>query len=121
MKDYIEYFTGLQRSYGVCKVDDGYIDEVTGKKKWKHEWAKSPVTDQDYLDHIKGIKSIGIQPCTDDGMARFGAIDVDKYPIDKKFYLDVIQDKNHQLYLSYPKVVDYIYMYSPLGGLKQNR
>ena len=27
-------------------------------------------------------------------MARFGAIDVDKYPIDKKFYLDVIQDKN---------------------------
>ena len=37
MKEYIEYFTGLQRSYGVCKVDDGYIDEVTGKKKWKHE------------------------------------------------------------------------------------
>ncbi len=94
MKEYIEYFTGLQRSYGVCKVDDGYIDEVTGKKKWKHEWAKSPVTDQDYEDHIKGIRSIGIQPCTDDGMARFGAIDVDKYPIDKKFYLDVIQDKD---------------------------
>ena len=94
MKEYIEYFTGLQRSYGVCKVDDGHIDEVTGKKKWKHEWAKSPVTDQDYEDHIKGIRSIGIQPCTDDGMARFGAIDVDKYPIDKKFYLDVIQDKN---------------------------
>ena len=55
---------------------------------------KIPVTDQDYLDHIKGIKSIGIQPCTDEGMARFGAIDVDKYPIDRKFYLDIIQDKN---------------------------
>jgi len=94
MKEYIEYFTGLQRSYGVCKVDDGYIDEVTGKKKWKHEWTKTPVTDQDYEDHIKGIKSIGIQPCTDEGMAKFGAIDVDKYPIDKKFYLDVIQDKD---------------------------
>jgi hypothetical protein len=94
MKEYIEYFTGLQRSYGVCKVDDGYIDEVTGKKKWKHEWTKTPVTDQDYEDHIKGIKSIGIQPCTDEGMAKFGAIDVDKYPIDRKFYLDVIQDKD---------------------------
>ena len=56
MKEYIEYFTGLQRSYGVCKVDDGHIDEVTGKKKWKHEWAKTPVTDKDYLDHIKGIR-----------------------------------------------------------------
>ena len=33
MKEYIEYFTGLQRSYGVCKVDDGHIDEVTGKKE----------------------------------------------------------------------------------------
>ena len=94
MKEYIEYFSGLTRSYGVCKVDDGYIDPETGKKKWKHEWTKEPVTDQDYLDHLKGIKSIGIQPCTDEGMARFGAIDVDKYPIDKKFYLDVIQDKD---------------------------
>ena len=94
MKEYIEYFSGLTRSYGVCKVDDGYIDPETGKKKWKHEWTKEPVTDQDYLDHLKGIKSIGIQPCTDEGMAKFGAIDVDKYPIDKKFYLDVIQDKD---------------------------
>ena len=93
MKEYIEYFTGLQRSYGVCKIEDGYIDQETGKKKWKHEWAKIPVTNEDYQDHIKGIKSIGIQPCTDEGMARFGAIDVDKYPIDRKFYLDIIQDK----------------------------
>ena len=30
------------------------------------------------LDHLTGIKSIGIQPCTDDGIARFGAIDVDQ-------------------------------------------
>ena len=121
MKEYIEYFTGLQRSYGVCKVDDGHIDEVTGKKKWKHEWAKMPVTDQDYLDHIKGIRSIGIQPCTDDGMARFGAIDVDKYLLIESFILMSSRIKTCQLYLSCPKVVDYIYMYSPLGGLKQKR
>jgi hypothetical protein len=94
MKEYIEYFSGLKRSYGVCKIDEGYIDPDTGKKKWKHEWTKDPVTDQDYEDHIKGLKSIGIQPCTDEGMARFGAIDVDQYPIDRKFYLGVIQDKN---------------------------
>ena len=94
MKDYIEYFTGLQRSYGICKIDNGYIDEITGKKKWQHEWTNKPVTNEDYEDHIKGIKSIGIQPCTDEGMARFGAIDVDQYPIDRKFYLGIIQDKN---------------------------
>jgi hypothetical protein len=93
MKEYIEYFSGLKRSYGVCKIDDGHIDPETGKKKWKHEWTKIPVTEKDYEDHIKGLKSIGIQPCTDEGMARFGAIDVDQYPIDKKFYLGVIQEK----------------------------
>jgi hypothetical protein len=93
MKEYIEYFSGLKRSYGVCKIDEGYVDPETGKKKWKHEWTKSPVTDQDYEDHIKGLKSIGIQPCTDEGMARFGAIDVDQYPINRKFYLEVIQEK----------------------------
>ena len=51
-------------------------------------------TDIDYEEHLKGIKSIGIQPCTDEGKARFGAIDVDKYPIDRKFYLEIIQEKN---------------------------
>ena len=59
-----------------------------------------------------------MQPCTDDGMARFGAIDVDKYPIDRKFYLDVIQDKDLPIIPILSKVVDYIYMYSPLGGTK---
>jgi hypothetical protein len=90
MKDYIEYFTGLQRSYGVCKVDDGYIDEITGKKKWKHEWAKIPITNKDYEDHIKG-----------------------------NFILMLFRIKAYQSSLSYPRVVDYIYMCSPLGWLKQ--
>jgi len=93
MKEYIKYFTGLQRNYGVCKTKEGYIDSETGKKRYPHEWSQTEVTDQDYIDHLKGNKSIGIQPCTDEGLARFGAIDVDKYPIDRKFYLDIIQDK----------------------------
>jgi hypothetical protein len=94
MKDFIKYFTGLTRNYGVCKTDEGYVDAETGKKKFKHEWSQTKITDQDYEDHIKGIKSIGIQPCTDESTARFGAIDVDKYPIDREFYLKTIQEKN---------------------------
>ena len=94
MKDFIKYFTGLTRNYGVCKTDQGYVDPETGKKKFKHEWSSIRVTDEDYEQHLKGNKSIGIQPCTDDGLARFGAIDVDKYPIDREFYLKTIQEKN---------------------------
>ena len=33
MKEYIEYFSGLKRSYGVCKIDEGHIDPETGKKE----------------------------------------------------------------------------------------
>ena len=94
MKDYIKYFEGLKRNYGVCKTNEGHVDSETGKKRYPHEWAQKEVTEKDYEEHLKGIKSIGIQPCTDEGTAKFGAIDVDKYPIDRKFYLQIIQEKN---------------------------
>ena len=93
MQEYIKYFSGLKRNYGVCKTTEGFVDGETGKKRYPHEWSSTPVIEQDYLDHLSGVKSIGIQPCTDEGMARFGAIDVDQYPINRKFYLEVIQEK----------------------------
>ena len=93
MQEYIKYFTGLKRNYGVCKTTEGFVDAETGKKRYPHEWSSIPLVEQDYLDHLSGKKSIGIQPCTDEGKARFGAIDVDKYPIDRKFYLNIIQEK----------------------------
>ena len=94
MKDYLKYFEGLKRNYGVCKTNEGFIDAETGKKRYPHEWSGTPVTNIDYEEHLKGNKSIGIQPCTDEGKARFGAIDVDKYPIDRQFYLKIIEEKN---------------------------
>ena len=48
MKEYIKYFTGLTRNYGVCKITEGYVDPETGKKKYPHEWSLKPVTEQDY-------------------------------------------------------------------------
>ena len=60
MKDFIKYFTGLTRNYGVCKINEGYVDPETGKKKFKHEWSQLKVTDKDYEDHLTGVKSIGI-------------------------------------------------------------
>ena len=72
--------------------------------------AQEKVSDKDYEDHLKGTKSIGIQPCTDEGTARFGAIDVDKYPIDREFYLKTIQEKIYQSYQYYLKVAVFICM-----------
>jgi len=95
-KRFVEIFTGLKRDYGYADPQSAYKDPSTGKLKIEHFWAKQPVTEQDYENHLKGIKPIGIQPCDDEGMAKFGAIDIDSKAYDKfdtKKYLEII-DKN---------------------------
>lgn len=94
---FAEIFKGLKRNYGCAKLDQSHIDPSTGKIKPIYEWTGRSITDQDYLDHLNGIKSIGIQPCDDNGMAQFGAIDIDdkqhsyvNFPYKK--YLDIIQE-----------------------------
>ena len=99
-KKFIEIFTGLKRNFGYANVKNGYIDPETGKLKLKHGdygWASRPITDKDYLDHLEGEKSIGIQACDDEGMARFGAIDIDPEYKDfsPKKFLEII--KKHEL------------------------
>jgi hypothetical protein len=92
-----KYFTGLERNYGFCNINNGYKDPNTGKIKFNagdYGWSGKPITDDDYRLHLHGKKSIGIQPCDDNGYARFGAIDIDPKvykDLDIKFYLDVIQ------------------------------
>ena len=80
MKEFIEHFTGLKRNYGYCNINNGYKDPASGKIKFHpgdYGWSSKEITDEDYIEHLEGKKSIGIQPCDDNGFARFGAIDVD--------------------------------------------
>ncbi len=96
---FIEIFTGLERNYGYCNIKNGFKDENTGKIKFKpgdYGWSQNPITSQDYRDHLEGVKSIGVQPCDDEGMAKFAAIDIDpdKYEnFNIKKYLDIIVEK----------------------------
>ena len=63
MKDFIKYFTGLKRNYGFCNIHNGYKDE-SGKIKFEpkdYGWAKKEITDQDYEEHLNGVKSIGVK------------------------------------------------------------
>src|SRR5210317_267558 len=100
MTDFIKYFTGLKRNYGFCNISNGYKDPNTGKLKFHagdYGWSGKPITDNDYQLHLNGKRSIGIQPCDDNGYARFGAIDIDPKiykDLDIKFYLDTIQKNN---------------------------
>lgn len=94
-KIFIEAFTGLKRNFGTADLAQTKIDPTTGKAKPVYIWTQRSLTEQDYLDHLNGRQSIGIQPCDDQGMAQFGAIDIDDkqhsysdFPYKK--YLDII-------------------------------
>jgi hypothetical protein len=96
-RKFIEIFTGLSRDFGTADLSRLQIDPSTGKARPVYGWAHSPIKDQDYLDHLNGKQSIGIQPCDDKGLARFGAIDIDdkqhsysNFPYKK--YLDIIAE-----------------------------
>ena len=99
MNDFIKCFTGLQRNFGFCNISNGYTDPNTGKIKFNagdYGWSGKPIAEDDYRLHLHGKKSIGIQPCDDNGLACFGAIDIDPKvykDLDIKKYLDIIQEK----------------------------
>ena len=60
---FIDIFTGLKRDYGYADINSAFKDPATGKLKLKYGWAAKELADTDYLDHLNGKKSIGIQPC----------------------------------------------------------
>jgi hypothetical protein len=99
-KEFGEIFSGLKRNFGIAYLDKFTIDPNTGKKKpERYGWSFREITDKDYSDHLKGKTSIGIQPCDDEGMVSFGAIDIDdkehsysNFPYKK--YLDIIKTNN---------------------------
>jgi len=99
MEEFKKIFTGLERNFGFCNISNGYTDPDTGKIKFRsgdYGWSGKPITDEDYQQHLDGKKSIGIQPCNDNDLAKFGAIDIDPKvykDLDIKFYLDTIQEK----------------------------
>jgi hypothetical protein len=94
---YIEIFTGLRRDYGYADITSAFKDPSTGKLKLKYGWAAKELLDSDYMAHLEGKKSIGVQPCNDDGLANFGAIDIDSDEYDNfdlRKYLEIIDKKN---------------------------
>lgn len=99
-KEFAEIFSGLKRNFGIAYLDKFTIDPETGKKRpEKYGWSFKEITEKHYSDHLEGKTSIGIQPCDDDGMASFGAIDIDdkehsysNFPYKK--YLDIIKENN---------------------------
>jgi len=92
---YIQIFNGYKGAYGVADWTNVKIDPVSGKKKPDYRWNFEPFTDQIFIDHLSGAKSVGIQPTNENSEVKFGLIDIDPnnyVNYDKKFFIDKIQE-----------------------------
>lgn len=77
VEEFIKLFTGLKENFGKADMTRVEIDQSKNKIKPKYIWAKEPITPAHYQQHLDGKISIGINPCTREGKASFGCIDVD--------------------------------------------
>ena len=74
------------------------VSPILRKLKLKpgdYRWNYEELTDQVYIDHLNGVKSIGMQPCNEEGETKYGIIDIDPdnyNNFDRKFIIDKIQE-----------------------------
>jgi hypothetical protein len=81
-KRFFNLFNGLDRAHG-SYVLSGKITEK-GKKQGNALTKPEPATEELWLKHLNGTYGLGIFPLKDDGTCKWGAIDVDIYPLDFK-------------------------------------
>lgn len=69
-------FLGLERAHGLWVNGER---QANNKIKGKARTVTAPVTDELWERHLKGEIGIGIVAVNDDGLCRWGAIDIDSY------------------------------------------
>lgn len=79
-QEFYDLYRGLPRAHGVYIV--GKLDEAKGKVAGRAETVLESTTVQKWDDHLQGKVGIGIIPIRDDATVRWGAIDIDVYPLD---------------------------------------
>lgn len=95
--DVMQLFSGLQSAYGIYKTSQQLTP--SGKLKGAAKTVNDTVTVELWVKHLKGEQSLGIVPINEKNCCRFGAIDVDVYPLNIKELNVKIQLKKAPLVL----------------------
>lgn len=73
-------YRGLPRARGKYLVSTDKTSE--GKVKGTAVTVRQEYIPENWINHINGREGLGVIPITDDGTCCWGAIDIDKYPLD---------------------------------------
>lgn len=78
--DLMLLFDGCRKSYGTYSAK--LIEQEDGKLKGKAATIRGDVTIELWMQHLIGKQGLGIIPIDESSRVRFGAIDIDEYPLD---------------------------------------
>jgi len=96
MKDlekFINIFEGLDIAYGITKKSDE-INEKGKNVTKSFTITKTPIKSL-WQDHLDGKDpGLGIIPINQKNKLKWGCIDVDKYPVNHKEFIDILKRKN---------------------------
>jgi hypothetical protein len=79
--DFHGIFEGHENAHGIyiIKGKNTKKNKVDGKARTLGRKKPAPVTDELWVEHLKGEQGLGIIPINEKSMCRFGAIDIDIY------------------------------------------
>ena len=97
---FFNLFKGNTLAYGKTVVTGKVID---GKAESSSSLVHSELTPAVVSQHLKGEISIGVAPLCQDGLCRFGALDIDSYDYDLSHIVRAIYDLDMPLFPCWSK------------------
>ena len=88
-EELLEAFKGFSGAHGQTDVSQ---ERTAGKQKAKSFIVRNPLTLQLMEGHISGKKGIGAIPINEENKCRFGALDIDEYPLDHNKLIDKLEE-----------------------------
>jgi len=90
-EELLEAFKGFSSAHGQTDVSQ---ERTAGKQKAKSFIVRNPLTLQLMEGHIGGKKGIGAIPINEENKCRFGALDIDQYPLEHNELIDKLEEFN---------------------------
>jgi hypothetical protein len=90
-EELLKAFIGFSTAHGQTEVSQ---ERTAGKQKAKSFIVRTPLTLQLMESHVKGIKGVGAIPINEENKCKFGALDIDIYPLDHNALVDKLEELN---------------------------
>ena len=90
-EELLKAFEGFRSAHGQTEVS---AQRTAGKQKAKSYIVRNPLTLELMQRHIDGKQGVGAIPINEDNKCKFGALDIDNYPLDHNELIDKLEKFN---------------------------